>query len=221
MSKKRNVRPLLAQPDLAGEHLAVVRPYIAEPNPGLPFLFVPHTGIGAAAAIGVIVWGSFYAGSDEQSGPLRGLLICGSVFLIYCTTQLRDSLLVRPHPAVGRAVHGAGLLYLLGLAYLLSQPPAGARAALSVLDPDLDGSRPAENDRAYADDCRLWTPGDTGGPFARVAEVCADVFVVAHTVGWLGKALLLRDWRLGWALSVLWELLELTFQDVLPNFHEW
>lgn len=44
--------------------------------------------------------------------------------------------------------------------------------------------------------------------------------MIAHTLGWWGKALILRDNAMLWTVSILFELLELTFQHLLPNFNE-
>lgn len=45
-----------------------------------------------------------------------------------------------------------------------------------------------------------------------------DEFVIAHALGWFGKALVLRDYWFLWILSVLFELAEYTYQHQLPNF---
>ncbi len=47
-----------------------------------------------------------------------------------------------------------------------------------------------------------------------------DEFVVAHTLGWWAKAVILRNNLLLWTLSIGFELMELTFQHLLPNFNE-
>jgi len=39
-----------------------------------------------------------------------------------------------------------------------------------------------------------------------------DEFFVGHILGWFGKAIALRDRRLLWAYSILFELMEMTFQ---------
>jgi hypothetical protein len=39
-------------------------------------------------------------------------------------------------------------------------------------------------------------------------------------LGWLGKALLFRDVYLCWIMSILFEILEMTFEHMLPNFKE-
>ena len=202
---------------------AGVQPYLTDGTSAFPSLYVPHTAAGLALTLALVLYFAFWAPPPppgDDWAPARRAALCATVaFLAYCSIQLRDSLLLRPHPAVWRVVHGAALLYLLALVVLLTLPVESARSALRLADGAL-GPRPAENDKLYATDCRIVTPGDPGGLFARVYECVADVFIIAHTVGWWAKALLLRDWRLAWALSIGWELLELTFQGVLPNFHE-
>ncbi|KFG39615.1 phosphatidyl serine synthase [Toxoplasma gondii p89] len=47
-----------------------------------------------------------------------------------------------------------------------------------------------------------------------------DVFVLAHFFGWLVKALIIRDARLLWILSVLFEWMEISLRHILPNFWE-
>lgn len=39
-------------------------------------------------------------------------------------------------------------------------------------------------------------------------------------LGWVCKALILRDSAMLWTLSIGFELMELTFQHMLPNFNE-
>lgn len=47
-----------------------------------------------------------------------------------------------------------------------------------------------------------------------------DEFVVAHALGWWGKALMLRDPWLAWLLSFMFEIVEYTLTHYLPNFNE-
>ena len=47
-----------------------------------------------------------------------------------------------------------------------------------------------------------------------------DEFVIAHALGWFGKAIIIRDYWLGWVLSVMFEVLEYSLQHQLPNFAE-
>lgn len=42
----------------------------------------------------------------------------------------------------------------------------------------------------------------------------------AHTIGWIAKALVLRDYWLCWVISVLFEIMEYTLAHQMPNFGE-
>lgn len=47
-----------------------------------------------------------------------------------------------------------------------------------------------------------------------------DIFIVAHSVGWFFKALIIRDYWILWILSVMFEVMEYSLQHQLPNFAE-
>lgn len=149
----------------------------------------------------------------------RGLTVIAVVFLVYCAIQLRDGLMVRPHPALWRVVQGCAILYSMALVYILVQPPAAARASLKLFDSEL-GERPESNDKLYAADCRLYTPENETNKFANLTDAILDRFMVAHFLGWFGKAIIFRNWRLILILCIAWELIEYSFQHILKNFHE-
>lgn len=50
--------------------------------------------------------------------------------------------------------------------------------------------------------------------------VLFDEFVIAHVLGWVFKMFMFRDFYVSWFLSIWFELLEYTFQHILPNFAE-
>lgn len=82
------------------------------------------------------------------------------------------------------------------------------RRLLGYIDPEL-GQRPI--DVYYADNCAFrW----------EVVKPKLDVFVLAHTIGWAGKAIILRDYNLCWILSVAFEVMEILLQYKFPNFEE-
>ncbi|XP_053991727.1 uncharacterized protein LOC128883413 isoform X2 [Hylaeus volcanicus] len=72
---------------------------------------------------------------------------------------------------------------------------------------------------SYALDCNIFTPGHPKSLFFNVQEKI-DIFVLAHFFGWFIKALIIRDTALLWTLSIFFELMEITFRHILPNFHE-
>jgi phosphatidylserine synthase 2 len=47
-----------------------------------------------------------------------------------------------------------------------------------------------------------------------------DIFVLAHVLGWVGKIVMFRDFKLCIVLSLLFELMEYTFEFLQPNFVE-
>jgi len=51
-------------------------------------------------------------------------------------------------------------------------------------------------------------------------DALLDEFVIAHFVGWIFKHMMLRDIKLSMILSVLFELMEYTFEFLQPNFAE-
>jgi phosphatidylserine synthase 2 len=65
--------------------------------------------------------------------------------------------------------------------------------------------------RTYAADCRLYIPGH-GVNWVIIHSTLLDEFVLAHTLGWWAKALVMRNHLLLWTCSISFELLELTFQ---------
>jgi phosphatidylserine synthase 2 len=213
-----------------------VKPYLQEYDNSLPWLYRPRTVTGLSLIICVVCYVSFFLSPPSAFNTeiarhalqLRGIGCLCLVFLGYCALQLRDSLLIRPHPGVWRIIHGIGLLYLLGIVYLLVFPANDARLILRGILLEVDPitnaplkivNPPSHNSHSYGEDCRIYTPGDPGGNFARVLE-SIDIFFLSHLLGWFMKALFLRDWRLAWVLSLSWELLEYSFQNILPNFIE-
>jgi len=121
---------------------------------------------------------------------------------------------VRPHPALWRVVLGLSFLYWMGLVIALFQDYKALRHALFWLDVNLTPEPRAvapEDSPEYAADCsftfnNLWS---------RV-----DIFIVAHFFGWVVKALMIRSLITCWLISIFWELTEIHFAPLLPNFYE-
>jgi phosphatidylserine synthase 2 len=87
---------------------------------------------------------------------------------------------------------------------------------VQVLDTSL--GKPLD-ERQYGSDCRLYIPGE-GWNFETIKATLFDEFVIAHTLGWFVKALIMRNYWLLWTCSIGFELMELTFQHWLLNFNE-
>ena len=157
--------------------------------------------------------------------------------------QFRDGPFIRPHPAIWRIVLGANLLYELALVFLLFQDLDTARFMMTLIDPNLGVPLP---EKSYAEDCSLtaaniWVCPCGDYVFGGLNEVqnALDIFCVAHTLGWFGKAMILRDYWFCWVrltcsryytlppfygctqiLSIAFELAEYSLQHQLANFAE-
>nr|CAB3472472.1 unnamed protein product [Digitaria exilis] len=92
-----------------------------------------------------------------------------------------------------------------------------ARQFMKYLHPDLGVELP---ERSYGTDCRIYVPDHPKSRFNNVYEIIFDEFVIAHILGWWGKAIMIRNQPLLWVLSIGFELMELTFRHMLPNFNE-
>lgn len=83
--------------------------------------------------------------SDARSNAQTSLLAVAVMFSVYCAVQLRDSLMVRPHPMVWRIVHGLNVLYLALLCILFVHDLEGARSIIRLLSPqEIDTFKPTD-----------------------------------------------------------------------------
>eukprot|EP00698_Gefionella_okellyi_P019148 TRINITY_DN5833_c0_g1_i1.p1 TRINITY_DN5833_c0_g1~~TRINITY_DN5833_c0_g1_i1.p1 ORF type:complete len:476 (-),score=93.31 TRINITY_DN5833_c0_g1_i1:905-2332(-) len=179
------------------------------------FFFKPHTITVMIGGVLVILYMAFFLeAADHVVAIKRGLATSCFIFLVYCVLQLRDGLLVHPHPAFWRIVTGIGILYLMLCTFILQLEASEARAAVRSIFPDA-GVQSVE--RSYGDACAIWTP-EYG--FKNVWAALGDEFIIAHLLGWWGSAILFRDARLCFVLSIAFELLEISLQHVLKNFKE-
>uniref|UniRef100_A0A0E0C663 CDP-diacylglycerol--serine O-phosphatidyltransferase n=1 Tax=Oryza meridionalis TaxID=40149 RepID=A0A0E0C663_9ORYZ len=179
---------------------------VEEYDPWTAWLYKPHTVSVLLAGACLLIWASgvFHpeiTSSHDKVIPIkRGVWAMIAVFLAYCTLQAPSTILIRPHPAVWRLVHGMAVVYLVALTFLLFQKRDDARQFMKHLHPGLGNYQ-----RDHMD---------------LTAETLFDEFVIAHVLGWWGKAVMIRNQLLLWVLSVGFELMELTFRHMLPNFNE-
>ncbi|KAG8862473.1 hypothetical protein FRB96_001544 [Tulasnella sp. 330] len=105
-------------------------------------------------------------------------------------------------------VLGINVLYELLLVYLLFEDLSSARRFMLYFDSNLNVPLP---EKSYAEDCAL---------SVTTLWNAFDIFCVAHLLGWLGKAIILRDYWFCWILSISFELAEYSLEHQLPNFAE-
>eukprot|EP00944_MAST-04C_sp_MAST-4C-sp1_P005151 g5151.t1 len=172
-------------------------------------VYLPYFSCCLPAAVNVNVYDKV-SKQSATTQTLHGMWISCIAFLAYGCTQLRDSVMVRPHPVVWRLVHALGLIYFLSLFVLIPIEVETARKLIHNIHPTL-GATP--NTQTYGEDCRLLDG-------ASLLNAVYDEFMVAHLFGWVVKALIIRDWYILFLLGFGFEVLEITFQYQLKNFNE-
>ena len=181
------------------------------------FFYRPRMVLLLALTMIGLLWMALGDDPSDQSLPAtqysvaKGGAACVVVFLIFSSAALPNGPFVRPHPAVWRCVLGVSILYWLLLVFLLFQTRSSVRLAIVWLNgAEIDYMSP-EDSPEYANDCSF----TAANLWSRV-----DIFVIAHSLGWVAKALMLRSVWLCWLISIGWEVTEVLFSGVLPNFSE-
>ncbi|EYU40802.1 hypothetical protein MIMGU_mgv1a007963mg [Erythranthe guttata] len=103
--------------------------------------------------------------SDVVTSVKRGVWAMIAVFLAYSLLQAPSTVLIRPHPAIWRLVHGMAVIYLVALTFLLFQKRDDAREFMKFLHPDLGVELP---ERSYGADCRIYVPENPTSRFKNV-----------------------------------------------------
>ncbi|KAF9998716.1 hypothetical protein BGZ79_007622 [Entomortierella chlamydospora] len=182
----------------------------AEQDPAVGFFYTPRTLTILIAMMMFLVYVAFTPEfNDTVSNVKIGILASIGVFCVFGMLQFRDSLLIRPHPALWRVVLSFGVVYQLFLVFLLFQNKQDARMLFKYIDPVLGVPLP---EKSYGDACDLTREN--------IMDQVFDVFALAHTVGWFCKALILRDYTFCWILSVMFEVMEYSLAHQLNNFNE-
>lgn len=181
--------------------------------------YMPHTITFLLISLLIIIYFSF--AHTVQDIPFvyefqRGAVFAIGVFLLYAGVYFPDGALNHPHPVCWRVLQGAACFYCAFLVFVLMLDLDTARQLMKYIDPRLGVPLP---DRAYADDCRIYTPENSESKFANLAKAM-DLYIVCHWFGWWSKMLIFRDAYICIFLSVTFEWLELSFKHWVINFTE-
>lgn len=117
----------------------------------------------------------------------------------------------RPHPIFWRLVFVLSIFYEIGLLFLLFQDYSYIKSLIYSKYPDLEHFH-IDTEKAYGVNCSDVT-------FERIWD-SLDVFAWGHFIGWATKAVLVRHYGICWTISVTWEITEMYFAHLLPNFIE-
>ncbi|KAL0849142.1 hypothetical protein ABMA28_013490 [Loxostege sticticalis] len=178
----------------------------------LEFFYKPHTITLLAVSIASVIYSAFVRDeSSIQENIWSGICCVVFFFLIISVLTFPNGPFTRPHPAVWRIVFGLSVLYLLALLFLLFQSYSTVYEIMYWIDPNLRNFH-IDMDKEYAVNC-------SDISFAKVWSH-VDVFAWGHFLGWMFKAILFRHAGLLWAISIMWEITEIAFAHLLPNFLE-
>lgn len=178
----------------------------------LEFFYRPHTLTLLAVSILGVLYTAFTRDDDSlQSNVWAGFCCVVFFFLIVSSLAFPNGPFTRPHPVVWRMVFGLSVLYLMGLLFLLFQNYKTVKSIMYWFYPDLESFR-IDHEKEYGVNC-----SDTS--WERI-KGHLDVFAWGHFLGWTFKAMLVRHYGICWTISVMWEVTEMVFAHLLPNFVE-
>nr|CAB3265261.1 phosphatidylserine synthase 1-like [Phallusia mammillata] len=180
----------------------------------LEFFYKPHT-ITLLLVIIVILLYTVMTRDESTSEKNVWYGFCAVIFFFTVISVLAfpNGPFTRPHPAVWRIVFGFSVLYFLGLVFISFLNVTQVRAILVWLEPSVQyAKREVDTIEEYAVNCSDVTWERIYSGF--------DIFAFGHFMGWALKALLLRSYTLCWSISILWEMTEVFFMHLLPNFKE-
>lgn len=157
------------------------------------------------------------ATEQMQAQIFTGLKALCGYFLGLSVIVLPSGPFSRPHPLLWRLVLGLAFIYGLLMVFVLFQSRDTVLGLLRMIDPALGGG----NSTTTATDIdREIDSSSVCGFTAANVWSRVDVFCLAHFLGWVGKAAAIRSTALCWIISITWELTEVVFTPVLPNFAE-
>ena len=179
----------------------------------LELFYKPHTLSLLAVCIIGVLYTAFTRDSESslQENIWSGLCCVVLFFLIISCLAFPNGPFTRPHPIVWRIVFGASVLYLMGLLFLLFQNYTTVKGIMYWFYPDLKDFH-IDMEKEYGSNCSDISWDRVKGHL--------DVFAWGHFLGWTLKAVLIRHYGICWAISVMWEITEIVFAHLLPNFVE-
>lgn len=178
----------------------------------LEFFYKPHTISLLLCCIFGVTYAAFVRdSSDPQANVFAGLCGVFVFFMIVSVLAFPNGPFTRPHPILWRLVFGCSVMYLLAIQFLIHLDYNAVRSLIVWFDPKM-ANYTIDAEKEYGADCwdvsleRIWSH--------------LDWFAFGHYWGWGMKALIIRHYGICWSISIMWELTEIFFGHLLPNFYE-
>lgn len=189
----------------------------------LELFYKPHSIVALVTVLSILVLNafSFHIEDTTRARTLRGLAGAAFAFLLFGMLSLPSGPFIRPHPFIWRLVLACSVLYWLVLVGIIFQDYSDLRIFIGIAFPELQPDRTSgplpwtEVDfldaDTYAQDCSVTYDN---------VMLRFDIFIVAHLLGCLVKAMMLRSYAICMIGSIWWEITEMFFAHILPNFVE-
>mmetsp|Transcript_1463 Transcript_1463/g.2644 ORF Transcript_1463/g.2644 Transcript_1463/m.2644 type:complete len:530 (-) Transcript_1463:23-1612(-) len=151
-------------------------------------------------AVGQVIWAIFGA------------------FQLFVFLQVRDMITVWPHAGFWRLVFGAGAFYAIFIVAMLMLDFTRARWLFASVVPSLGTwSDYIKKLDAYEggkeDICTVSVQ-------TLMRQIVFQPWFLSHALGWMGKMMIFRDWKVCLVAALFFEFTELTFTYVVPEFEE-
>ncbi|PAV55974.1 hypothetical protein WR25_25442 [Diploscapter pachys] len=209
---ERRKRRLRSRKELERVHFQMVNDRVVD-DITMDVLYKPHTLTILAILCVVLLYLAFvrYDSATTENNVYDGLMGTLVLFLVVSALAFPNGPFIRPHPLLWRIVFGLSVVYLMILQFTLFQTYEDIKKVLTWLDPK-GLSHTQLEEKEYAQNCSDVT-------LERIWSYC-DIFAIGHFTGWAMKALLIRHSVICWYISIMWELTEIVFSHLLPNFAE-
>lgn len=139
---------------------------------------------------------------------------CSILFLLLGILMFPSGPFIKPHPAFWRLVLSLSIIYLMTLTFCLFLTVEQVQSILTYLFGQniLETESEIAAKEVYATDCNNLS-------FDKL-YMAIDRYALAHYLGWVAKAILLRSYGLCWLISLTWELTEISFTHVIEHLTE-
>jgi len=160
--------------------------------------------------------------SDDQTAFRTATIFTFVAFEMFVFLQVRDLLTVWPHPGFWRLWFGAGAFYAFILVGMLILDFTRARWIFESLLGDIGSYASYELKTEAIKEDVMGTCAMTlqTAPKVLFNQIFMAPWFLSHALGWMGKMMIFRDWKVCLIAAFLFEVTEATLQYVCPEFEE-
>jgi len=179
----------------------------------IEFFYKPHTLSLLFFGIAAVLYSAFTRNADDnfENNLWMAAKVIIFFFMIISVIAFPNGPFIRPHPVIWRMVFGVSVLYLMMLLFILFQDYSTIKSIMYWFFPDLKAFS-IDLEKEYGVNCSDITVEKLYNHL--------DAFALGHFLGWAMKAVLVRHYGICWTISITWEITEIAFAHLLPNFIE-